>query len=238
MDDQQKIGNETEQEKDLNLLVEWEDEASASELSEKDGEDDVLSISSAETSKEDDSSFEGITIRNESEEAHLLSIAGTGDPHICFGAEAFPELPEEDEFKWSDELDRAIDEALEQMSGISAPVVYSRLKRITALFSAGDITRERALFLLDEVDTYLKKQITIRVNAIPIAHEGMQKARSLLLDALYSFHESCAALRNYIKTDAEEDRVLGENLAEHGIANALEGVEEMLGAEPGEYEEE
>ncbi len=238
MDNLQNNETTPQQEQDLNLLVEWEDDSPDLAAPEKAGEDDVLTFTSAETLPADEESLSGVNIIRETEGISISGINAQAalDRLNTDSTEAMPVMPDEDEFAWSDELDRAIDEALEQMSGISAPVVYSRLKRIIALFEAHEMTGDRALYLIDEVAEYLEKQIRIRTNLPPINHEGMQKARSLIQDALHAFSESCKSMKNYIQTGAPEDKILAENLSEHGISFALEGVEEMLAAEPGEYE--
>jgi hypothetical protein len=227
---------------DINLLVEWEEDASDLPLPEKAGEDDILTLTSGETGEPDDGALSGLTISHEETDAGVrISQAerSSGESgSLGFDLqEVSTEPPGEDEFFWSEDLDRAIDEALEQMNGISAPVVYSRLKRIAGLFDAGAITEERAAFLLDEVDKYLEAQITKRTSLPPTTHEGMETARTLLLTALQSFHESSKHLRDYTKTKNPDTRTLSENLTEHGITTALQGVEQILAAEPGEYEE-
>jgi len=143
-------------------------------------------------------------------------------------AETVSEELKADEFQWSEDLDRAIEESLDQANESPAPGVHFQLGRIRLALETGSITPEKGNSLLDEVDQYLERHIQKRRISRSVDNEEMQKARSLVMNALTIYSESLVLLREYIETQNPYDLLLSQRLNDHAMEFILDATDTML----------
>ncbi len=141
-------------------------------------------------------------------------------------------LKGEEFFQWTAERNKAIEEALSETSEARLPTVHSQLDSIRRSLAKGEITRERALELLREIETYLGDKIDHQKNKVTVAHEAVIGARSDLLKGLYSYQESVNSLKEFLASGEDVQLHLSVYTADQATSFIAQARHTIMEAKP------
>jgi hypothetical protein len=128
------------------------------------------------------------------------SPVGPGKVHAASASEPRQEEGGDECFEWTAERHRAIEEALREATDIRLPTVHSQLQGLQRSLQNGQITKERALAHLAEVEQYLNGRVEGQRKMVTVAHEAIISARADLLKGLQAYQESANSLREFVMT--------------------------------------
>lgn len=174
-------------------------------------------------------------------ERHQLEDAATGDL-ISTDVVGDDELDssyledEDDEFQWTEERERALEEALEESPEGSIPRVQLQLEEIMKGLQSETLESERTELLLGEVDAYLAQKIAAEQGKPEVDHAEFTQSRKDKLNALFAYQEAATALREFVKTGHEMQLKVASYATEQGGSFMQSARELLMDSEP-DYEE-
>lgn len=138
----------------------------------------------------------------------------------------------EESFQWSAEREQALEDAFAQAPEGTAPRVQLQIQAIITALQEGSLQRPRAELLLSEVEAYLAAKVKAEQRKLPVAHEAFLQSRADKLNALFSWQESVAALREYLEGNDPVQLKVAIYAAEQACGLLDGALDVLLAAEP------
>lgn len=216
--------NDPESPSPVDFLLSWKE--SIDQAEEKDRDEIVLT-------GEEMASPRNVEAKGEAGERYSSPMQGdpsrAGADSIQLEEQAAP-MTSDEIFQWTEERNREIEEALGSASTVQVPVIHGQIDRLRAALEEGLTPDSRAEAILDEADRYLQKQVKSWSGRIPIAHEAVIAARSLIIDALGIYQESAGLLRQYLSSRDRTHLELSRRLADQGASFLISARIQLEGA--------
>ena len=143
---------------------------------------------------------------------------------------------QDDEFEWTEERERALEEALDESPEGTVPRVQVQLEAIKTGLESQSIDAEQGRALLTEVDKYLKFKIENEQQKIPVEHSELMQSRKEKLNALFAYQEAATALREYVEKGEAMQLKVAAYATEQGGSFLNAARELLMNSEP-DYEE-
>lgn len=135
-------------------------------------------------------------------------------------------------FQWTEDRERAIQELLETTVPGTLPAVHIQLQAIRHALVGGNLPKDRAQMLLDEVDGYLRGHEQLEGAKARVDHPGVTQARDEKARALAAWRESCSALREYLNNGEAVYLEVAAYAGDQGSAFLAASRRIMLQSEP------
>lgn len=150
--------------------------------------------------------------------------------------EAEPE-PSPEYFEWTAERERAIQRCLEAAPEGSLPTVHLQLSAVHQALKHGILDLGRAGQLLDEIEAYLARHISLEERKVPVAHAEFLGARADKLKAFHAYAEACNSLREFVAGGEPVHLDVSAYAADQGTAFLAGARQTLFDTEPVEDEE-
>lgn len=208
------------EETELDVRLHWQDREAALRNTNKD------SVAVGEEARGSDSQIQDVT-------------QGTYAGGDVVGDEEHDEAyleDQDDEFQWTEERERELEEALDESPEGSVPRVQLQLEAILTGLETESLEVERAPGLLDEIDRYLALRIETEQSKSPIEHADFTQSRKEKLNALFAFQEAVVALRQYLQEGQAMQLKVAAYATEQG-GSFLQVARELLMKSEPDYED-
>ena len=213
----------------IDLLLEWEE---ASEPGKKE-QGDHIDISSEINGEE--ISRSSVKVVTEEVEEKKEPEDDSVENVVLENYEVSESIEEEtpDEFTWSEELDNAIEDALDQANNIEIPIVHGQLNNIMRALETDSISKEQASVLLDEVEGYLERHLKSRETKKPVNNKAFENAMLKIIDGLQAYKESADLMRKYLQDSNPDTLMMSQTFADQGTEFIMTATDMMLEIEEG-----
>jgi hypothetical protein len=183
-----------------------------------------------------DTGGDSVAVEAASEQARLEAeqelTKGLLDSPVQLAEELSDEELADESFEWSADREQALIDAFEATLEGAVPRVHQQIEEIARALQEGTLDPQRAGLLLTEVEVYLAQKVTSEKQKPLVDHPAIMQARADKANALATWQEAVAALREYLSSGDAIQLKIAFYAAEQGVGFLAASRDGLLAAEP------